>query len=160
MTLVLGKVWSRLNALAAAQAETTLDDLAQRLRALEELARPEPTGPAEPQPERGWPARNHPGPPVVRLSAATVRIDAAEASAVSGPTLIAVPNLTAAAPTPAAPSVTLELGRRYGPIWDLADAGETPDAIARATGQPVGQVELILALRRQAAAGAAEPRPA
>jgi hypothetical protein len=42
------------------------------------------------------------------------------------------------------------LSHRHGPIWDLADAGETPSAIAQATGQPIGRIELILALRRQA----------
>jgi hypothetical protein len=42
------------------------------------------------------------------------------------------------------------LSRRHGPIWDLAAAGEPAGEIARATGQPIGQIELILALRRQA----------
>jgi hypothetical protein len=73
------------------------------------------------------------------------RIDRAEPSAVSGPTLISVPDL-AAAPSPAAAA---ELGRRFGAVWELADAGLAPDAIARQTGQPIGQVELVLGLRRQ-----------
>ena len=34
-------------------------------------------------------------------------------------------------------------------IWALADAGAPAEAIARETGQPIGQVELILGLRRQ-----------
>jgi hypothetical protein len=42
------------------------------------------------------------------------------------------------------------LSHRHGPIWALAEAGETPAAIAQTMGQPVGRVELILALRRQA----------
>ena len=45
------------------------------------------------------------------------------------------------------------LERRFRPVWDLADSGQAIDAIARATGQPIGQVELILALRRQAGPG-------
>ena len=40
------------------------------------------------------------------------------------------------------------LARRFGPIWELADKGRSPGAIARETGQPIGQVELILGLRR------------
>ena len=41
------------------------------------------------------------------------------------------------------------LSQRYAAIWELAESGSTPDAIARATGQPIGQIELILGLRRQ-----------
>ena len=41
------------------------------------------------------------------------------------------------------------LSQRYAAIWDLADTGASPDVIARATGQPIGQIELILGLRRQ-----------
>ncbi len=41
------------------------------------------------------------------------------------------------------------LSQRYAAIWDLADSGASPDVIARATGQPIGQIELILGLRRQ-----------
>jgi hypothetical protein len=80
------------------------------------------------------------------------RLDRAEPNAVAGPTLIAVPDLAAPAGDPSPASA--ELARRFGAIWDLADVGATPDAIARATGQPIGQVELILGLRRQLAAGA------
>ena len=41
------------------------------------------------------------------------------------------------------------LTQRYAAIWDLADTGASPDVIARATGQPIGQIELILGLSRQ-----------
>ncbi|HEV3163077.1 MAG TPA: hypothetical protein VGZ22_03470 [Isosphaeraceae bacterium] len=78
---------------------------------------------------------------------ATRRFDRAEVSAVTGPTLIAVPDL-GASPGEAAAAAT-ELARRFGAIWDLADTGASPEAIARGTGQPIGQVELILGLRRQ-----------
>ncbi len=60
--------------------------------------------------------------------------------------LISVPNLAAApedrdlSPNP--------LSQRYAAIWALADQGASPDVIARATGQPIGQIELILGLRR------------
>ena len=40
------------------------------------------------------------------------------------------------------------LQQRYAAIWDLADSGASPDVIARATGLPIGQIELILGLRR------------
>jgi hypothetical protein len=41
------------------------------------------------------------------------------------------------------------LKQRYAAIWALADSGATLENIARATGQPIGQIELILGLRRQ-----------
>jgi hypothetical protein len=62
------------------------------------------------------------------------------------PKLIAVPNLAAAQDRQAMHG---GLSQRYAAIWDLADAGSSPDVIARATGQPIGQIELILGLRRQ-----------
>ncbi len=71
-------------------------------------------------------------------------------SAIPGPTLIAVPSMAVPGSETIAHDAAEALSRRYAPIWDLADAGEAPSAIARTTGQPIGQVELILALRRQA----------
>lgn len=62
------------------------------------------------------------------------------------PTLIAVPKLAAAQDRQAMHG---NLSQRYAAIWDLAHAGASPDVIARATGQPIGQIELILGLRRQ-----------
>ena len=60
--------------------------------------------------------------------------------------LISVPNLAAGPEDrdPAANSLT----QRYSAIWTLADQGATPEVIAKATGQPIGQIELILGLRR------------
>lgn len=63
-----------------------------------------------------------------------------------GPTLIAVPDL--APPSPGAVAMPADLARRFGAIWDRADSGASAEAIARDTGQPIGQVELILGLRR------------
>jgi hypothetical protein len=61
--------------------------------------------------------------------------------------LIAIPNL---ASTASDREATLSsLTQRYAAIWALADTGASPDVIARATGQPIGQIELILGLRRQ-----------
>ncbi len=62
------------------------------------------------------------------------------------PKLIKVPRLAAAEDRPAMQS---GLSQRYAAIWELAESGALPDAIARATGQPIGQIELILGLRRQ-----------
>jgi hypothetical protein len=63
------------------------------------------------------------------------------------PTLIAIPNLDDA---PGNRQVTVGgLRERYAAIWALAEKGGSAETIARATGQPVGQIELILALRRQ-----------
>lgn len=84
------------------------------------------------------------------------RADPPEPGPASGPTLIAVPDLAGRSPEPEA---LAELARRFGAIWDLADAGASPDAIARATGQPIGQVELILGLRRQVAQAGPGGRP-
>ncbi len=63
------------------------------------------------------------------------------------PALIAVPNLEG---EPNDRDFTASgLKERYAAIWALADTGATPEVIARATGQPIGQIELILGLRRQ-----------
>ncbi|GAC1447900.1 MAG: hypothetical protein NVSMB9_30570 [Isosphaeraceae bacterium] len=72
----------------------------------------------------------------------------AQTSGASGPTLISVPNL--ATTRTAAPAAS-DLTHRFGAICELADAGEPAGRIARVTGQPIGQVELILGLRRQLA---------
>ncbi len=61
--------------------------------------------------------------------------------------LIAVPNLAAAAND--RDLVVNGLTQRYAAIWSLAASGSSAEVIARATGQPIGQIELILGLRRQ-----------
>ncbi len=111
-------------------------DLAGRVERLEALSQARP---AEAPPE--------PAPASPRL-----RIDAAHEAVYKGPscpTLIEVPSL--AAPLPAQPPSELaaELDRRFGPIWGLADAGLPLDEIVRRTGHPIGEVELILGLRRR-----------
>jgi hypothetical protein len=67
----------------------------------------------------------------------------------NAPTLISVPNLAPVAAPGASAEAVATWGRRYAAVWELADAGKSAEAIARATGQPVGQVELILGLRRE-----------
>jgi hypothetical protein len=63
------------------------------------------------------------------------------------PSLIAVPKLE---PAPFDRGVNVNaLKERYATIWALADSGATLEQMARSSGQPVGQIELILGLRRQ-----------
>jgi hypothetical protein len=60
--------------------------------------------------------------------------------------LISVPNL-ASSPDDREPASS-PLSQRYSAIWSLADQGASPEVIAKATGQPIGQIDLILGLRR------------
>jgi hypothetical protein len=66
----------------------------------------------------------------------------------SSPTLIAVPALAAPSSEPNG-STYGGLAERHAEILALASAGSSPSEIARRTGQPVGQVELVLGLHRQ-----------
>jgi hypothetical protein len=121
-------------------------ELAERQQALEELlkrleitAKKRSAGVEPPQ-----------RPSLLSLPSAAHRVDPPQPSAVGGPTLIAVPNL--ASPPPERHPASTDLAKRFGAIWEMADSGKSADAIARATGQPIGQVELILGLRRKLAA--------
>jgi hypothetical protein len=69
------------------------------------------------------------------------------AAASDEPPLIAIPNLAATAHDRQA--AIGSLAQRHAAIWSLADRGASSEVIARATGQPIGQIELILGLRRQ-----------
>jgi hypothetical protein len=83
------------------------------------------------------------------------RVDPGASATASGPTLISVPDL--AAPPASNSEAAAELDRRFGPVWAMADAGMAADAIARETGYPIGQVELILGLRRRLLVAEAGP---
>ncbi len=83
------------------------------------------------------------------------RIDAGHPTTSEGPTLISVPNL--ATPPSTTSEAAAELDRRFGPIWAMADEGTSTELIARETGYPIGQIELILGLRRQLLAGGTGP---
>ena len=61
--------------------------------------------------------------------------------------LISVPSLALSIDTQIPPES--DFNRRFPWVWELAEAGISSEAIARATGHPVGQVELILGLKRQ-----------
>ncbi len=72
---------------------------------------------------------------------------ATHADSVSAPTLISVPSL---ATPPSERDASVDgISHRYAAIWNLADSGASADVIARATGHPIGQIELIMGLRRQ-----------
>ena len=64
------------------------------------------------------------------------------------PTLIAIPNLAEEAQA-VDPQVETDLSLRHAEVWALAETGVAPAEIARRTGQPIGQVELVVGLYRQ-----------
>ena len=138
--ILLGLIWTRIRSWRGDESTRLVDDLARRQTALEALVTRERTGTGtgtETEPARGGGSRR--------------RVDQAPAGRGDGPTLIAVPTLAAGASESSAQAAAAELAERFGAIWGRANAGASAEAIARETGQPVGQVELILALRRQLA---------
>jgi hypothetical protein len=121
-----------------------------RVRSLEgRLEQFDATAPGQPAREKfvadgmapHWPHRAR------ALGGRSKRSDATHTEPASTPTLIAIPSLTAP-PSEREASVG-GISQRYTAIWSLADSGAAADVIARATGQPIGQIELILGLRRQ-----------
>ena len=75
------------------------------------------------------------------------RLDRRQIASADGPVLIAVPSLAASPSATSMAAAAVEFDRRFGPIWALSDLGNSLDEIARQSGYPVGQVELILGLR-------------
>ncbi len=141
-----GAFWWRSRSVPLLRAAQLARELIERQRRLEDIIeRLEKTGVfRSPLAEVG--GRPLPAGP---RSSSSARFDPAQPSAVTGPTLIAVPDLSAPPPEPS--PAAAELAQRFGAIWERADRGEPADLIARATGQPIGQVELVLGLRRQLA---------
>ncbi len=88
----------------------------------------------------------------------TRRLDRRQVASADGPVLIAVPSLALPPAITSTLAAAAEFDRRFGAIWALADAGALDDEIARQTGYPVGQVELIRGLRGPKVGG--EPTPA
>ena len=128
----------RGNAKARASLTRKLDQLSRQFQAVEaRLTRLESTTRGE--------ARSLL--PLETESGKQARIDEGQPGALEGPTLIAVPNLAmSGSPTTETAS---ELDRRFGSIWGMADEGVPVEVISRQSGYPIGQVELILGLRRQ-----------
>ncbi len=129
---------------AESEAERVAEDLAEQLRALQSrIDRCEKTLRGWHEAEKAGGSSTPMGPIVWRKSGkgeTVTREDPAE------PRLIAVPKLPASADRAAMQG---GISHRYAAIWELAESGASADAIARATGQPIGQIELILGLRRQ-----------
>ena len=74
----------------------------------------------------------------------------ADQAARNEPTLIAIPDLGAVEVEEESDErAGSELGERHGEAWTLAAAGVPPEEIARQTGQPIGQIELIVGLYRR-----------
>jgi hypothetical protein len=165
--MALGAVWARLRALPLAETVRMVEDLARRQRDLEALlARVADAEITEKgsgadsttaRDGRASGAESAPDPFSAPRSRPIRRVDPAEPNAVTGPTLIAVPDMAADPAGPA--SASAELGRKFGAIWAMADAGTPAESIAQATGQPIGQVELILGLRRRLAGGSGPTNP-
>jgi hypothetical protein len=115
--------------------DNRLDELSQRLRLIE-------GGKSDAPPNGRLP---RPAPPVGH---SPVRFSDRELPQ-AGPTLIAIPDL-AEAPQAAGPHAESDLSARHSDVWALAATGASPEEIARQTGQPIGEVELIVGLYRQA----------
>ena len=151
LVMSVGVLWARVRSLPVEETTRLVDDLARRQESIEELL-----GRLDVAGEQGRGAAGTAGVTArARASASPKsiqRADPAATTAVGRPTLIAVPSLSAtgagAVAEASAAEAAEELGRRFGAIWALADAGETVESIARTIGQPMGQVELILRLRR------------
>jgi hypothetical protein len=131
--------------------ETRWKELASEMRRLDDrLAQAEEagrlaTGKRELTPgETATNGRSHPNRPFLsswrRISENRVELNGDE------PPMIAVPDLGSRPDE--RDSSSSPLSQRYAAIWTLADQGASPEVIARATGQPIGQIELILGLRR------------
>jgi hypothetical protein len=145
ISAVAGAMWWRTRAVGLVRVAQLARELAERQRALEKLIERWEQGRG-----RDLPGGSHPGGP--RAAAAIHRFDPPQPTAVARPTLITVPDLAASRGAAPAAEASAELARRYGAIWEMADRGLTCDAIARATGQPIGEIELVLGLRRPRAA--------
>jgi hypothetical protein len=131
------------------QLERKLAELAQRLRGIESrLDRLENRG-RNPASERETSASpvaqkiNSSGSPGLLLAHFDGRGEAP-----TSPTLIAIPDLASERHQGLNESAS-ELSQRHAEIWSLAGSGASAEEIARQTGQPIGQVELILGLHRR-----------
>lgn len=126
------------------EALRTTEDLAEQLRELQSRVDRCEKALHGPHVGESAPAAPRPAGPIAWRKAG--RSDPGTRDGLAEPRLISVPKLPASADRAAMQD---GISQRYAAIWDLAESGASPDAIARATGQPIGQIELILGLRRQ-----------
>jgi hypothetical protein len=132
--------------------ERRLAELAATLRAMETRLS-EPVAGTEPQSDwsaspPGGPRLGHNAVSRGASGAARLRPDYAHGGGVTTcPTLIEVPALSP--PEGDREAAVESLTQRYAAIWSLAEAGRPLEEIARAAGQSVGEIELIVGLRRK-----------
>lgn len=118
------------------------------IRRSDEIARPRiESADDEPVPEAGTIPRRWPGGP---LRIVPGKPSEQSPAARKPPTLIEVPLLRADIATRGPAAAEAELTRRHAAVFEMADAGRSAPDIARLTGRPIGEIELILALRRRA----------
>ncbi len=144
--ILLGAIWTRIRALTLDETSRHVAALARRQESIEAVLRRLET------------ARNSGGTEPASASnpvGVNLRVDRGETGGGRGPTLIAIPSLAenrepgAGSSDRATEAVVADLTLRFGPIWDRAEAGESVGAIAQASGLPIGEVDLILGLRRR-----------
>src|SRR5262249_13248609 len=123
-------------------------DLSQEMRVsrrIDEFVKhPEEPARRQMNPTSEW--RNDRGPrptPLGSIRDSGVLSDPAPLEPAVVPTLISVPSLESSSPEEAMLAGDA-LGRRHAAIWMMADSGLSAEAIATATGQPIGEIQLIL----------------
>ncbi len=145
----LGTLAARQLKTTRSQTERRLELLTQRLLVIEsrikELENHDHRAPDDQQtpPGHSAPGEARQGRPTQSFLA-----DRGDKNARTEPTLIAIPDLGAGAEESQGRAGS-EFGERHGEAWTLAAAGVPPEDIARQTGQPIGQIELIVGLYRR-----------
>lgn len=130
------------------RSEQRLDELASRLRLLESWIDRFDSAAVPTASAREGVLRLRPPGSSRTAGAAPLRQGPSENSETrGGSTLIAIPDLAAGGNEPDSQAET-ELVKRHAEVWTLAAVGMPPGEIARQTGQPIGQVELIVGLYR------------
>jgi len=143
--MMVGALWARVRSLPVEETTRMVDDLARRQDTIEGLLIKFERD-RDDRLSASLSTVSFPRDGTDHRFETVQRIDRAKTTAVGGPTLIVVPSLATTLPGASA-TAAAELSRRFGAIWAQADSGLSPESIARATGQPIGQVELILGLR-------------
>jgi len=138
--LVLRRVADRQRRL-----EGRLDDLSRRLSQWERQSRdmPKPASPPRIEPPSTAP---NPRSRVVGTPVLSPFRRHEPGASPSHPTLISIPDLGHEGPIDRQSGA--ELGQKYQAVWTLAVSGSSPEEIARRTGQPIGEIELIIGLQR------------
>jgi hypothetical protein len=147
LLVAVGTVLLRVLASREDRLMRRMDDLTRRLAQLEKRSG-QPAGSSFVS-EAG--AASSPASTRAREAAAPVL--AASGTGVVGngsgrPKLISVPDL-GQKDSHGNPQAEDELGQKHKEVWSLVNSGIAPEEIARQTGQPIGEVELIVGLHRR-----------